>query len=940
MSKPRDLDPATIDSGTVDVSSTPAAAARTDGTIAFTPAAGRSTEDVAVSSHSTVDFQEKTKPDQADAAGRTLDFVVDRNQPGGELRSEDSIAGAATTAGTVQELPSVAGYQILGVLGRGAMGVVYKAKQRGLQRIVALKMILAGGHASEHDIARFRSEAQAVAQLQHPNIVQVYEVGEQNGNPFFSLEYVEGGSLNKKINGEPQPIVPAAHLTMLLAEGMDAAHQKGVVHRDLKPGNVMLTLPRVHGSASGGSVAASPSEVLYGTPKIADFGLAKRLEEESGNTRTGTILGTPSYMAPEQAEGSSKDVGPLADVYALGAILYELLTGRPPFRGDSMWETLNQVRNSEPVPPSQLNPKVPRDLETICLKCLQKEPQRRYERAGALAEDLRRFLAGEPILARPVSSLERTWRWCRRNPVVAGLAALFVLALVAGTAISTYFAFEASARAEQLAEEKKETEKQRDTAYKNEARAIKNAGSANQVLLEGQQAIKGMLNEVTKKFVDTPDMRDEMRELRTQVIELGADALEKFDNYAKDNLDLVNEDPNLAKFGRGNALIQLGGYYTKTNNPQKALEKYELAQAVLADVVRTDPNNQKAQGNLSLAYLLVGDAHADLGHPAQVSEGYYQKALDMREGFIKTGYLSKPLEAERLLAEAHNKMGLAAVREGDPKRARKHYEAALALNRLRDEKFKTPATASIMAQSYQMLGDIGWRLRDEAMTVEYFDKAIAIRVGLAEKIKGSPQLRWLLAQAYSGFGDANIRLGKPGAAAIYYRKALDILHELAAKDSDAQLKWQIASVAARYGTTLTLAGEPGEAHQAFQEALSGHQELGKNDTPKSPARWELAHAFACLGQVTEATALADRYLQKDAGNPEKLRQYAFIYAICAAAQPEGSELRRTYIQRSLDALIKGTENYHDVVALETDPDLLVLKGEAEFNKLLARLKAT
>jgi serine/threonine protein kinase len=272
-------------------------------------------------------------PKASPAGAATVDLPRDAAATVDHTPVEDSLSALpAQPAVKVQELPSVAGYQILGILGRGAMGVVYKARQRGLQRIVALKMILAGGHASESEVARFRSEAEAVGQLQHPNIVQVYEVGEQDGCPFFSLEFVDGGSLNKKIAGEPQPIRPAAHLVMLLAQGMEAAHQKGIIHRDLKPSNVMLTQPRQPGS-SGSSAGALLSESHYGVPKIADFGLAKRLEDESGQTRSGAILGTPSYMAPEQAEGRSKQVGPLADVYALGAVLYELLTGRPPFRG-------------------------------------------------------------------------------------------------------------------------------------------------------------------------------------------------------------------------------------------------------------------------------------------------------------------------------------------------------------------------------------------------------------------------------------------------------------------------------------------------------------------------------------------------------------------------------------------------------------------------------
>jgi hypothetical protein len=301
----------------------------------------------------------------------------------------------------------VAGYEILGELGRGGMGVVYKARHVQLNRLVALKMILAGSHAGETELARFRVEAEAVARLQHPGIVQIYEVGESEGKPFFSLEFVEGGSLSAKLGGVPLPARRAAELVAALAGAVDAAHRKGIVHRDLKPANVLLTAD--------------------GTPKITDFGLAKRLDA-AGQTATGAVMGTPSYMAPEQAMGK-KDIGPAADVYALGAILYELLMGRPPFLGAEALDTLRQVVSDEPVPPSRSNHRVPHDLETICLKCLHKEPKKRYGSARELAEDLGRWLAGEPIAARPVGQAERLWRWARRH--VRLLVSLAAFALVA-----------------------------------------------------------------------------------------------------------------------------------------------------------------------------------------------------------------------------------------------------------------------------------------------------------------------------------------------------------------------------------------------------------------------------------------------------------------------------------------------------------------------------
>jgi eukaryotic-like serine/threonine-protein kinase len=315
--------------------------------------------------------------------------------------------------------PAIPGYQILGELGHGGMGVVYQARQVSLDRLVALKMIRSADLASPHDLARFRSEADAVARLKHPNIVQIYDVGNHEGRPFFSLEYVEGGSLAQKVKGIPQPPRAAAELVEVLARAVHAAHQRGIVHRDLKPANVLLTAD--------------------GVPKITDFGIAKRLDLEAGQTRTGTVMGTPSYMAPEQAAGKTKEIGPAVDVYSLGAILYELLTGRPPFLAESWQATRDLVLSTEPVAPRRLQPKLPRDLQTICLKCLQKEPRKRYATGLALAEELRCYVEGKPIRSRPVTTAERVWRWARRSPKLATASGLAVAALAAAVVVSINF---------------------------------------------------------------------------------------------------------------------------------------------------------------------------------------------------------------------------------------------------------------------------------------------------------------------------------------------------------------------------------------------------------------------------------------------------------------------------------------------------------------------
>jgi WD40 repeat protein len=337
---------------------------------------------------------------------------------------------ALDTSGTFTPRQCVPGYEILGILGRGGMGVVYKARQLSLKRLVALKMILTGPDTDSRVIERFRAEAEAVASLQHPNIVQVYETGEHEGQPYFSLELVEGGSLDRHLAGQPLPPRNAAELLETLARAVHHAHEHGIAHRDLKPANVLL--------ASGGREPPVDSATGRSRPplaKITDFGLAKRLDVDLGQTQTGAILGTPTYMAPEQADGLSGAVGPLADIYSLGAILYTCLVGHPPFKGATLLDTLEQVRHLEPVPPRQLLPKTPRDLETICLKCLQKDPRRRYGSALELAEDLRRFLEGVPIRARPLGPLGRLVRWARRRPALASLvlvSAAAALALLGG----------------------------------------------------------------------------------------------------------------------------------------------------------------------------------------------------------------------------------------------------------------------------------------------------------------------------------------------------------------------------------------------------------------------------------------------------------------------------------------------------------------------------
>ncbi len=357
----------------------------------------------------------------------------------------------------------VPGYEILEELGRGGMGVVFKARQLKLNRLVAIKMILAGDYADETALVRFLAEAEAVARLQHPDIVQLFESSQHDGMPYFTLEYVPGGSLARKIGGVPLPPRQAARLLERLARATHHAHEHGIVHRDLKPANVLLAED--------------------GSPKITDFGLAKRLEAGEGLTATGAVMGTPAYMAPEQARGLGKHVGPAADTYALGAILYECLTGRPPFQAPTSAETMMQVLGADPLPPHRLQPGLPRDLETVCLKCLAKDPKQRYASAGELADDLRRFLEAQPVRARPAGMLARLVKWARRRPALAALAAVCFLAALAFVGVGVYFTDRLRQERDLAVQREAETDEQRRQALKNADDARRQLERARRTLL-------------------------------------------------------------------------------------------------------------------------------------------------------------------------------------------------------------------------------------------------------------------------------------------------------------------------------------------------------------------------------------------------------------------------------------------------------------------------
>ncbi len=383
--------------------------------------------------------------------------------------------------------PELPGYELIGPLGRGGMGVVFEAHQLKLKRRVAVKRLQTG---SGKALPRSRAEAETLGQLRHPNIVQIFEIVEHDGGLYLILELVEGGSLEKRLRGKPEPPPETAAFIETVARAVHYAHTRGIVHRDLKPANILLQVAgglwivdRAEKDIARSTLPAVHHPLSTAVPKVADFGIAKRMSSDVGHTRDGDVLGTPSYMAPEQAGGKTEQISPMTDVYSLGVVLYEMLTGRVPLQGPTTLDTLLMVRTEEPVPPRRLQPKIPRDLETICLKCLQKDPSRRYATAHELADDLRRFLDGKPILARRTPVWERAWKWAKREPGIAMLSAALVFAIALGFTLLTQ-QWRAESEAKKLAQENERKARQLSASIAlDRGIALAEAGKLNQGLL-------------------------------------------------------------------------------------------------------------------------------------------------------------------------------------------------------------------------------------------------------------------------------------------------------------------------------------------------------------------------------------------------------------------------------------------------------------------------
>ncbi|MFO0796477.1 MAG: protein kinase [Gemmataceae bacterium] len=844
--------------------------------------------------------------------------------------------------------PAVPGYEILGELGKGGMGVVYKARQTGLNRVVALKMILAGPHAAPAAVARFLAEARAVARFQHPNVVQIFDVGEAAGLPYFALEFVDGPTLAKQIGRAPTPPAYAAAVAEELARAVAYAHAQGVVHRDLKPANVLL----------------APD----GTAKVTDFGLAK-YDDDSGQTQTGQILGTPSYMAPEQAEGRD-DVGPPADVYALGAILYDLLTGRPPFVGASAIDTITLVRTREPVPPRQLAAGVPRDLETICLKCLQKDPARRYASAAAVADDLRRFRAGEPIVARPVSAAEKAWRWAKRNPVGAAATALAAVVFFGGPVVAWQMyqlaGSESAARA-QAEQDRAQAEQDRDAKEKARAaeEVAKGVAVEKQHEAEKQAAIAGLENAQAVATIRTVLLtvdakmktKATLAPLRLEILNTMLKDLDKVKEYA-------TEDPFKTKDGRrlpaarvltqniATAYGRIGETYLKANRVEESapwLEKGLVAYRAELAAAGPEPVTLR---NVAVLLNMNSDAKIRLGDAA-AARAMRVEALALRRdratvladnppgkstpaqlAYLRASAAEDVATSLRLVADADLLLGDPAAAAAGYEAARKGLDAVPPYAGLED-RFRF---AQERAAVEDYLGDAKLKTRDPVGAQACYQTALKLREAAAAS---HPAFRFpfhtLAAQSRVVLGDflLTARADRPAAAAEYAAAHAAFTALLAEEPDSLTVQRALGHTHYRLGV---VAADPADARKHFDDSLAVRAVLGKIDPKDTQAQFELLTSLGRCGKAQAAEKLAGELKALAPRDPRVLFQVACGLSVAAggATGTDAARLRDKALA-ALDAL--PAAGWRDGHAFDHDPDLAAVRADPRFAAVRARVPA-
>jgi tetratricopeptide (TPR) repeat protein len=855
------------------------------------------------------------------------------------------------------QVPTIPGYEIIRELGRGGMGVVYLARDRRLKRLVALKMVLAGAHADPETRLRFRREAEAIARLQHPGIVQIHDVGEHQGRPFLSLEYVEGSNLAYQIARGAVAPRTAATLVERLARVIQHAHERGIVHRDLTPRNVLLAQ-----SDSAQGISFQPAGPWF-EPKITDFGLAKELDTDLGQTQTGAIVGTPAYMAPEQAQGRPHDIGAATDVYALGAMLYELLTGRPPFMGETGHDTLRQIVEDDPAPPTRLQNRVPRDLETIALKCLEKDPRKRYQPASELAEDLHRFLTSQPIRARPASRRERAAKWARRHPTATALlfvVAASLVALVSGGVIYNAQLRHERDRAEnnlelamravdemltevgevQLATEPRMEEKRRTLLTKalalhrefmkerqgdsrvrySTAQAHRRLADVLRLLEQRDEAIAGydralaLLNQLRADAPDDPDYRQQVAHCRNYQGEVHRaagrhrqaeaayrEAVQIDGTLARDFPDSPDHRMNLAR-----ALYSLGIVLTETNRLAEAEPEFVRSADLLQKLTNEFPDKPIYQQHLARAYLNLGTA---IQSPQRFNEAQaaYNRAQRLQQP-LSEKYPHEP-QYRHELAVTLKDSGNLFLRDNRLEEARKSYgKAQELLTALAADYPKVLVYRQELASTLNSIGRVHFdEARYEAAVGPWQDAAKLLEALLGER-PDTPTYQGDLGTVLGNLGLAKIALKRHAEARTHLEQAVDRLKAALAKSG---------------------------SHYVYQEALRD-------------AYQNLAETLVTLGDHRAAAAAA-RGLAIAPSSTVLHRYYSACFLARCVPLAEGDkdlgpdkgrELAKAYADESVAALREALEKgFNDVKRISADQDTIfkAVAPRADFRAIVAQL---
>ena len=884
----------------------------------------------------TGDYTPASTTDDA-GAFRTASFD-DRTQPPGSAGGDGDFQFDRTprSAGGGGPADRLTDYEILGELGAGGMGVVYKARQKKLNRVVALKMVLAGGRATPMQLARFQAEALAVARLDHPNIVQVYDIGDHDGLPFFAMEFVDGGGLDRKLDRKPMEPPPAARLLEAVARAVHHAHGRGVIHRDLKPANIL--------------VAAD------GTPKVTDFGLAKLADDGDGVTRTGVVMGTPNYMAPEQAEGQSRHVTHLADVYALGATLYEMVTGRPPFQGPSAVAVIAQVRSAEPVNPGQLSPGLPKDLETITLKCLQKEPGRRYATAEELADDLGRFLRGEPIVARPISSVEKVIRWCRRKPREASLT------LTAAGLVAALFVGSVAAAVVFRAKNGEITRRNVEIAGQNVALADER-DAVHRVSDYNAEQVRFLVRDLAYRLKTLGLTRE-----RQKLVEYLLTSIGKMER-------LTEEGAGIADRARVSGYVQIGELYAEVAQADraraaellpKAEEYFQKAHDIAVTLADARPESDLARGNLALAKSRLARSAQVRGETSPAGP-LLADALRLRQDIVdapKSTAGSRdalfPADALASLAESHAELADLADLDKKPAEARPHRVAALDLRKralalvLADPKateawigadaFRSRLAASHMQEAWASFA------KDRPAAEAHAEEALRLLQAVAEADDDALPAKREVASVLFFLGARRLTAGDPAKAKQYFDKMYAVVGRVLRQGDEATSRdnrWTQSLALYGVGVAEAKLGNRPKATAAFRDCVRLRDDLAREeDRPRYS--WGLMVALARAGDAKRAVEVLRQEKARDRNPDDFWFNAACTYSLAAesvggwqpdaALTPDQRREREGYTTEALAAVDQVIRlKSRRAAEMTADPDLEYLQTLPRFRDLIKQI---